>query len=134
MNSAIVLFAHGARDPEWAQPFEKMRAQIQARVSDTPVMLAFLELMQPTLSDAISTLEKQGAQHLTLIPMFLARGGHLKNDLPKLIAQIQAQHPTLTLHVSPAIGEVEAILQHLSEWVLQEHLAIQTDKNLLHKG
>ncbi|MEQ1556280.1 MAG: CbiX/SirB N-terminal domain-containing protein, partial [Gallionella sp.] len=60
MSSAIVLFAHGARDPEWAQPFEKMRAQIQARVSDTPVQLAFLELMQPSLSDAIANLDAQG--------------------------------------------------------------------------
>ncbi len=125
MHSAIVLFAHGARDPEWAQPFEKMRAQIQARVSNTPVVLAFLELMQPALSDAIANLEKQGVQHLTLIPMFLARGSHLKNDLPKLIAQIQAQHPKLTLNLSPAIGEVEPILQQLSEWVLQEHQSFQ---------
>jgi sirohydrochlorin cobaltochelatase len=124
MKAAIVLFAHGARDPEWAQPFEKIRTQIQARVSDTPVMLAFLELMQPSLSDAIAGLEERGAQHITLIPMFLARGGHLKNDLPKLIAQIQTQHPNPTLHMSPAIGEVDSILQQLSEWVLQEHRAI----------
>ncbi len=47
MSSAIVLFAHGARDPEWAQPFEKMRARIQERLPGTPVVLAFLELMQP---------------------------------------------------------------------------------------
>ncbi|MDH2919119.1 MAG: CbiX/SirB N-terminal domain-containing protein [Sideroxydans sp.] len=126
MSSAIVLFAHGARDPEWAQPFEKMRAQIQTRVSDTPVVLAFLELMQPTLGDAIANLEKQGVQQLTLIPMFLARGGHLKNDLPKLIAQIQTQHPNLTLSLSPAIGEVDSILQQLSDWVVREHQTRQT--------
>lgn len=125
MSSAIVLFAHGARDPEWAQPFEKMRAQIQARVSDTPVILAFLELMQPSLADAIASLEERGAQHITLIPMFLARGGHLKNDLPKLIAQIQTQHPNLALHVSPAIGEVDSILQQLSDWVVREHHTLQ---------
>jgi len=125
MSSAIVLFAHGARDPEWAQPFEKMRAQIQARVSDTPVQLAFLELMQPSLSDAIANLDAQGVQRITLIPMFLARGGHLKNDLPKIIAQIQTQHPNLALHVSPAIGEVDSILQQLSDWVVREHHTLQ---------
>ena len=126
MKLAIVLFAHGARDPEWAQPFEKMRAYIQTRVTDTPVQLAFLELMQPSLSDAIANLDAQGVQRITLIPMFLARGGHLKNDLPKLIAQIQTQHPNLTLHLSPAIGEVDSILQQLSDWVVREHLMLQT--------
>ena len=127
MRSAIVLFAHGARDPEWAQPFEKIRAQIQARVHHTtPVVLAFLELMQPSLGDAIAALDTQDIQHITLIPMFLARGGHLKNDLPKLITSIQAQHPQLTLHLSPAIGEVESILQQLSDWVIQTHHTLQT--------
>jgi sirohydrochlorin cobaltochelatase len=121
MSSAIVLFAHGARDPEWAQPFEKIRNHIQDRLPDTPVLLAFLELMQPTLADAISKLDQLGTRHITLIPMFLARGGHLKQDLPKLIAHIQAQHPKLTLHLSPAIGEVEVILQQLSDWICSEH-------------
>lgn len=125
MSSAIVLFAHGARDPEWAQPFEKMRARIQERLPDTPVVLAFLELMQPTLSDAVSRLDEQGTRHVTLIPMFLARGAHLKQDLPRLIGHIQAQHPALTLHLSPAIGEVETILQQLSDWICGEHQAHQ---------
>jgi sirohydrochlorin cobaltochelatase len=125
MSAAIVLFAHGARDPEWAQPFEKMRARIQSRLPDTPVVLAFLELMQPTLADAVSRLDEQGARHVTLIPMFLARGGHLKHDLPKLIAHIQEQHPKLSLHLSPAIGEVDEILQQLSDWVCSEHQAHQ---------
>ncbi len=125
MSSAIVLFAHGARDPEWAQPFAKIRAQIQARLPDTPVVLAFLELMPPTLTDAISRLDEQGARHITLIPMFLARGGHLKQDLPILIAHIQARHPGLTLHLSPAIGEVETILLQLSDWICNEHRAHQ---------
>ena len=123
MSSAIVLFAHGARDPEWAQPFEKIRAQIQARLPDTPVVLAFLELMPPTLTDAISRLDERGARHITLIPMFLARGGHLKQDLPRLIAHIQMRHPALTLHLSPAIGEVEMILRQLSDWICDEHQA-----------
>ena len=125
MSSAIVLFAHGARDPEWAQPFEKIRAQIQVRLPDTPVVLAFLELMQPTLGEAISRLDEQGTRHVTLIPMFLARGAHLKQDLPGLIAHIQARHPGLTLHLSPAIGEVETILQQLSDWICGEHQAHQ---------
>lgn len=123
MPSAIVLFAHGARDPEWAQPFEKIRAQIQRRLPDTPVVLAYLELMQPTLADAISRLDEQGMQEITLIPMFLARGGHLKQDLPKLIGHIQAHHPKLSLHLSPAIGEVDIILRQLSDWICSEHQA-----------
>ena len=123
MSSAIVLFAHGARDPEWARPFEKICERVQSQQAESRVILAFLELMQPKLADAIDVLVSQGVQNITLIPMFLARGGHLKQDLPNLIAAIQTRHPRLSLHVSPAIGEVEHILQQLSDWVCAEHQA-----------
>ncbi len=121
MHSAIVLFAHGARDPEWAQPFEKICSHLQRTLPDTSVVMAFLDCMQPTLADAVNQLSEIGICDITLIPMFLARGGHLKQDMPRLLTQIQQQHPELTLHISPAIGEVDAILHSLSDWVLQEH-------------
>lgn len=121
MSSAIILFAHGARDTEWAQPFIKIAEQVRAQQPGTPVLLAFLELMQPKLADAVDTLAAQGVRNLTLIPMFLARGGHLKQDLPVLIAAIQAQHPGLKMHIAPALGEVEVILGQLSDWVCKEH-------------
>jgi len=115
--SAIVLFAHGARDPEWAQPFEKIRQHLQQTLPATTVAIAYLECMQPTLDEAISNLSAQGIHHITLIPMFLARGGHLKKDLPALLANIQQQHTELTLHISPAIGEVEDVLCSLAQWI-----------------
>ncbi len=121
MSAAIVLFAHGARDPEWALPFEKMRALIQQRLPETTVLLSYLELMQPNLETAIGNLEQQGISQVTLIPMFLARGGHLKQDLPKLIDRIQSNHSGLSVKLAPAIGEVDTILNMLSDWVCTTH-------------
>lgn len=121
MSSAIVLFAHGARDPEWALPFEKIAAMVRARQIDTPVVLAYLELMQPKLAEAVDTLAVQGVQNITLIPMFLARGGHLKQDLPRIVAEIRANHPSLNISLAPAIGEVDSILAQLADWICTEH-------------
>jgi sirohydrochlorin cobaltochelatase len=121
MSSAIILFAHGARDPEWALPFATIATLVRAQRPDTPVVLAFLELMQPKLIDAVDALAQQGTQNITLIPMFLARGGHLKQDLPKLVDEIRARHPKLLFHIAPALGEVETILQQLSNWICSEH-------------
>ena len=53
MNAhAIILFAHGARDPQWAEPFEIIQRQLQAARPDTPVELAFQAFMTPTLEAA----------------------------------------------------------------------------------
>ena len=49
MKEGIVLFAHGSRDPEWAQPFERIAAELR---DEFLVELAYLERMKPTLEEA----------------------------------------------------------------------------------
>lgn len=122
-STAIVLFAHGARDPEWAQPFIKIRDLLAQQFPNTPVLVAYLELMQPALNTAINELVAQGTQSITLIPLFMARGGHLKQDLPRLLNEIYLQHPHIQFHTAPAIGEVESILLGIAHWAGEQHLA-----------
>ena len=57
----IVLFAHGARDPEWARPFEEIRERVRASRPEYPIELAYLENMPPTLEEAIASLAQEGA-------------------------------------------------------------------------
>src|SRR6185295_16301903 len=44
-GSAIVLFAHGARDPSWAEPFHRMVERLRQKQPATRIELAFLECM-----------------------------------------------------------------------------------------
>ena len=89
----IVLFAHGARDPEWARPFEEIRDRVRASRPEYPIELAYLELMAPTLEEAIATLADEGASAITVFPLFMAQGGHLKQDLPRILDAIRAELP-----------------------------------------
>ena len=66
--TALVLFAHGARDPQWAAPFKRIQAAIRAQRPGVVVELAFLELMQPVLADAIGTLVAAGHRNITIAP------------------------------------------------------------------
>ena len=122
MSSAIILFAHGARDPEWAQPFFRIRDQVAHQFPDVPVNVAFLEIMQPTLAVAVAELAAKNINHITLIPLFMARGGHLKEDMPRLLAEIYQHHPAIRFHTAPAIGEVDAVLHCIAQWAGQQHL------------
>src|SRR5574343_1736660 len=80
MTTALILFAHGARDPEWAEPMRRVQAAIRQQRPGVPVELAFLEFMAPTLPDCIAALVAGGARKIVIMPMFIARGGHLKRD------------------------------------------------------
>ena len=118
-DQAIILFAHGARDPEWAAPFVIIRRQLQAARPDAQVELAFLEFMTPSLEAAVAQSAARGAQRIVLVPLFLAQGGHLKQDLPLLVGKISERHPQLELRVLPAIGDAPEILQAITDWVLR---------------
>ena len=105
-KSSLILFAHGSRDPKWAEPFKAIQLLIRAQAPDLRVELAFLELMQPGIQECLSNLVKQGVKRVSIVPIFLAAGRHLREDLPALIAPIQQQFPDLVIDVSAPIGEI----------------------------
>ncbi len=105
-KNALVLFAHGSRDPKWAEPFKSIQSLIRAQAPDTPVDLAFLELMQPGIQEVLTSLAKQGVERVSVVPIFLAAGRHLREDLPALIAPIQSQFPDLEIIVTAPIGDI----------------------------
>jgi sirohydrochlorin cobaltochelatase len=74
------------------------------------IVLAFLELMQPSLAACAATLHGEGVRSLRVVPVFLGMGGHLKEDLPKLAAEIRASYPDLGITVEPPIGEQPEVI------------------------
>lgn len=118
MKSALILFAHGARDAQWSAPFRAIQQTVAARRPDLTVELAFLELMQPALGDCIAQLGRDGHTHITVAPLFLAQGGHLKQDLPRLLKGLSAKHPLIEINVLSPIGEVTELLDAIADWLV----------------
>ena len=119
MTTAIILFAHGARDPEWANPLRRVQAAIRQRAGSVPVELAFLELMAPTLSECAATLVAGGVSNILVLPMFIAQGGHLKRDVPEMLALLRSTHPEVRFSLAGAIGENEIVVQAMAEAALK---------------
>jgi sirohydrochlorin cobaltochelatase len=114
-SSAVILFAHGARDPEWAQPFEGIRDRLRA--AGTPVELAFLEFMSPSLDEAAARLADEGIKAVIIVPLFLAQGAHLKHELPAMVEKIRKRHAKTDYRVTPALGDSPEIVAAITEWV-----------------
>ena len=113
---AIILFGHGARDPRWREPFDRLATLWTAQHTGTPVELAFLEMMQPSLDEAVAALSAQGATQITVVPVFFGQGGHLRNDFPVLLDSCREKFPQITLSTTPAVGEDLAVLQAIIDF------------------
>ena len=116
-RSALVLFAHGSRDPEWAAPFAAIQEKIRRQRPTLTVELAYLDLMQPSLGEAIEGLVAAGRQRIAIAPLFMGQGAHLRQDLARLVAEARARHAQLKIKLLPAIGEVEAVTEAMSIWL-----------------
>lgn len=116
--AALILFAHGSRDPQWAEPFRTIQRSVAARKPALAVELAFLEIMQPTLPDAFERLVASGRTRLTIAPLFMAQGAHLKRDLGEILAKLKVRHPGVDVTLLPAAGEVEGVLDAISAWLI----------------
>lgn len=113
---ALLLFAHGSSDPGWAEPFIKLKAAVQAKEPGRKVAMAFLERMQPTFDETVTALHAQGIRYITVAPIFLAIGGHMRKDLPKLIEETQSR-TGIEFRVLPALGEVDSLITAIADWV-----------------
>ena len=119
MTTALILFAHGARDPEWANPMRRVQAVVRQRMSAVPVELAFLEFMAPTLPERAAELIAQGADKIVVLPMFIARGGHLKKETPEMIDILRSTYPQVEFSLGNAIGEHEMVVQAMASAALE---------------
>lgn len=117
-KTALILFAHGARDPVWASPLNRVCAEVRAHALGVRVEQAFLEFMSPSLPNCVESLVGEGFNKLVVIPMFLAQGGHLKRDLPLLLESLRTRYPSAAIELSGAIGEVESVVQAMAAHAL----------------
>lgn len=116
--TALILFAHGARDARWAMPFEAVASAVRQHRPDLAVSLAYLEFMSPSLIDAAETAVAQGARRVQVVPLFLGAGGHVRKDLPALMETLGARHPAVTFCLEAAIGEREEVIAAMAQSIV----------------
>ena len=111
----LLLFAHGARDATWAEPFEAVARRCRALRPGEPVALAFLEFMRPGLVECGAELAAQGCDGVDVVPLFLGVGGHVRKDIPLLLAQLAERFPAVQWRLQPTVGESEAVVEAMAQ-------------------
>lgn len=115
--NGLVLFAHGARDPQWAVPFQRLAELVAAQRPGWRVSLAYLELITPSLAEAVATQVDAGANRITVAPLFLGPGGHLRRDFPILMDELRKHYPNVSFDILPALGESDTLLAAIATWL-----------------
>lgn len=69
-----------------------------------------------------------GCETITVLPLFLGAGGHVRKDLPAQLESLRQAHPAVQWRLEPAAGESERLVDALALIAAES-----TDKNDDHK-
>ncbi|RZM02375.1 MAG: cobalamin biosynthesis protein CbiX [Variovorax sp.] len=114
----VLLFAHGSRDARWREPVEAVAARIRLQDPQVLVACSYLELVVPDLPTAAARLVADGADALRIVPLFLGIGKHAREDLPLLVEDLRAAHPSVDITVASAVGEDPRVIELLANMAL----------------
>jgi sirohydrochlorin cobaltochelatase len=116
---AVILFAHGARDPRWAEPFLRVAERVRAAVPDLALEVAYLEHLEPNLAEAARRLARRGAKAIRVVPLFIGRGGHLRVEVPRLVAEVVAALPGIAIDLALPAGDDDAVIDALASFCVR---------------
>jgi sirohydrochlorin cobaltochelatase len=111
LKEGIALVAHGSRDAQWARPFERIAARLGEKLPAVSVGLAFLE-HGPSLAEVVAALAAKGCGTIRVVPVFLGEGGHVKEDLPRLVSA--AATSGVKLYLDKSIGEQPEVVEAIA--------------------
>ena len=114
--SGLILLSHGSKDPVWRGNAERLLALVQAQQPEAAVACAYLDWCEPTLEQALQALPQTRPQlrQVTIWPLLFGVGKHARENIPALVQQLAPQFAPLQLHIAPAMGEDERVMQLLA--------------------
>ena len=110
-----ILFAHGSRDPLWRKPAEAIAQRVRVLDPARRVACAFLEMTEPDIQTCAADMASQGVDHINVVPLFLGVGKHAREDLPQLIADLQAAYPHIAFSLQGAVGEDKRLVDLIAQ-------------------
>jgi len=98
---AILIIAHHCILPGAYKGFEEILDKLHHDLPGTRV--ASTSLLD--LENDLRTLLREDVESVTLLPFLLLNGQHAKNDVPRVVARLQAEFPQIPITLLPCLGD-----------------------------
>ena len=98
---AILIIAHHSILPGAYKGFEGILDKLHHDLPGTRV--ASTSLLD--LENDLRTLLREDVESVTLLPFLLLNGQHTKNDVPRVVAKLQAEFPQIPITLMPCLGD-----------------------------
>jgi len=87
----VVVVGHGTADPVGADETRETARLAAGLLPGVPVELGFLEVIGPSIAEAVARLADRGCRTLVAAPLLLFAAGHARRDVPEALAAAAAE-------------------------------------------
>lgn len=84
-KKGILLVGHGSKLPYNKQLVEETAGLIARRHPDFVVKCGFMNMNSPSIADSLEEFRKEPIEVLVVVPLFLAKGVHILEDIPGIL-------------------------------------------------
>lgn len=119
MLEGVILLGHGSRRSEANQEIRNIAELVKAAGGNVMYETSFLQFGEPTLPQAIEKLVRSGVKKITVVPLLLVVGNHIKVDLPAMLSEQKKLYPETTLLLAPHLGADPRIAEIVKDRVKQ---------------
>lgn len=84
-GTGLLVVGHGTGDPAGAEETRTIARAAAAMLPGVPVELGFLEVIGPTIAEAVGTLASRGCSRIVAAPLLLFTAGHARRDVPEAL-------------------------------------------------
>ena len=119
MNKALLIIAHGSRLGASNDEVIELRDSLESILGTqfSLYKVAFLELCDPSITQAISELATTGVREIVVLPYFLNKGRHVTEDVPGELQQMREQYPHVSIKSLPYFGSSGLIPGMLKDFI-----------------
>jgi sirohydrochlorin ferrochelatase len=115
---AVILLAHGTREPEASSPVHRY-ARALAKRTTLRVEPCLREFIEPSVPTVVKKLKDEGIRNIFVLPFFLFKSGHVTRDIQEDVKAEQEKHPEIKFQIGEPLGE-DSLLEELLEKRLSE--------------
>jgi sirohydrochlorin ferrochelatase len=103
---ALVVLAHGSRDPRSAATVAALAELVAQGKPGLNVAVSFLDLSVPRLADVLASAHAAGHRDVVVVPLLLGHAYHARADVPAAVAAGRERYSRLRVQVSEVLGGV----------------------------
>ena len=122
---AILIIAHHCILPGAYKGFEEILDKLHHDLPGTRV--ASTSLLD--LENDLRTLLREDVESVTLLPYLLLNGQHSKNDVPKVVAHLQAEFPQIPITLLPCLGDWKEFASMVVTGVRNAQLEVDSQRD-----